>query len=171
MEGQAMSAVDAVRAAHAAGIKMTVDGECLLLEANAEPPGHVLDDLSRHKQSILALLRPRQDGWTALDWQAFFDERAGVAEFDGGSPRTEAEEQAFKQCVIEWLNRNPAPSVPACCVICGKSESGYQVVLPFGTEPGTHAWLHGECWPAWHKSRLAEAIVALGAMGIRSGNV
>jgi hypothetical protein len=86
-----MSAVDAVRAAHAAGIKMTVDGECLLLEANAEPPGHVLDDLSRHKQSILALLRPRQDGWTALDWQAFFDERAGVAEFDGGSPRTEAE--------------------------------------------------------------------------------
>jgi hypothetical protein len=27
------------------------------------------------------------------------------------------------------------------------------VVLPFGTEPETHAWLHAACWPAWHQAR------------------
>ena len=29
--------------------------------------------------------------WTEEDWQALFDERAGIMEFDGGLPRAEAE--------------------------------------------------------------------------------
>jgi hypothetical protein len=37
------------------------------------------------------------------------------------------------------------------------------VVLPFGNEPGTHAWLRAECWPAWHKARRANAVAALRA--------
>ena len=32
-------------------------------------------------------------------------ERAGIAEFDGGLPRPEAEALAFECCVVEWLNR------------------------------------------------------------------
>jgi len=28
-----------------------------------------------------------ESDWSAEDWQAFFDERAGVAEYDGGLPR------------------------------------------------------------------------------------
>ena len=36
------------------------------------------------------------------------------------------------------------------------------MVVPFGTEPATHTWLHAECWPAWHLARRAEAIAALG---------
>src|SRR3954468_14916795 len=28
-------------------------------------------------------LRPGDDGWSINDWQVFFDERAGIAEFDG----------------------------------------------------------------------------------------
>lgn len=43
----------------------------------------------RHKPGIVALLRPGRDGWSADDWLAFFDERAGIAEFDGESPRAE----------------------------------------------------------------------------------
>ena len=50
-------------------------------------PLAILDLLSRHKPGIVALLRPGRDGWSAEDWQAFFDERAGIAEFDGGLPR------------------------------------------------------------------------------------
>jgi hypothetical protein len=39
---------------------------------------------------VVALLRPAEDGWSIEDWQVFFDERAGVAEFDGGLPRIQA---------------------------------------------------------------------------------
>ena len=82
-----MSAAEALRAAQAAGVTVMFDGEGLLLEANAEPPQAVLDLLARHKLSILALLRSSQDGWTAEDWQARFDERAGFLEHDGGLSR------------------------------------------------------------------------------------
>jgi hypothetical protein len=51
-----MSAAEALRAAHAAGVTVMWDGEGLLLEANAEPPQAVLDVLSRHKAEVLAVL-------------------------------------------------------------------------------------------------------------------
>ena len=49
------------------------------------------------------MLRPGGDGWSGEDWRAFFDERAGIAEFDGGLPRDQAEARAFEDLVA------PAP--------------------------------------------------------------
>jgi hypothetical protein len=167
MAEAAVKAVEALSAALAAGIEITLDDKGLLLEANAEPPQLILDELTRHKPDILALLRPVQGGWTAGDWQAFFDERAGIAECDQGLPREQAEVQAFMHCLVEWLNRNPAQSIPGRCAMCSRPETPNAVVVPFGTEPGEHAWLHAECWPAWHGARRAAAIAALGAMGVR----
>ena len=86
-----MSAVEALRAAHAAGIQLGVDGEDLVLAASVPPPAAVIDLLSSHKASIVALLRPAEDGWSAEDRQVFFDERASIIEFDGGAPRAWAE--------------------------------------------------------------------------------
>src|SRR5262245_44741809 len=60
--------------------------------------------------------------------------------------------------VAEWLNQHPAPSSPDRCAWCGKDESP---VVPFGAGPGTHAWLHSECWSAWHQVRRAHAIAVL----------
>ena len=107
-----MSAAQALKAARAVGIHLEVDGDDLLLEAPAPPPSAILEVLSQHKAEIVAVLRPGPDGWSAEDWQVFFDERAGIIEFDGGLPRAEAEAQAFDCCVVEWLNRNPTPSAP-----------------------------------------------------------
>jgi hypothetical protein len=73
----------------------------------------------RHKPGIVALLRPSRDGWSAEDWQAFFDERAGSAEFDSGLPRPQAEVRAFAYCVVEWLNRNFVRSPTGRCLTCG----------------------------------------------------
>ena len=101
-----MSAADALRAARAAGVSVGIDGDDLVLQASAAPPPAVLDALLRHKPTIVALLRPANDEWSAEDWQAFFDERAGIAEFDGGLPRNAAEAKAFECCVAEWLNCN-----------------------------------------------------------------
>jgi len=163
-----MSAAEALRAAHAAGVTVMFDGEGLLLEANAEPPQAVLDQLARHKLSILALLRSSQDGWTAEDWQARFDERAGFLEHDDRLSATEAEVQAFECCIVEWLNRNPSFSPAGRCAWCGKAEMPSAVVLPFGTGEH-HAWLHADCWLAWHQSRRREAAMALSKMGIAPG--
>jgi hypothetical protein len=133
-----MSAVDALKAARAAGVEFVLDGDALALEAAAAPPPAVLDQLARYKTGLMALLRPTGDGWSALD--------AG--------------------CVVEWLNRNPDPSAPGRCAWCGGTECLGAVVLPFGTEPETHTWLHSYCWSAWHAARNAEAFRALAAMGI-----
>ena len=46
-----------------------------------------------------------------------------------------------------------------------KAETPRATVLPF--EAGEHhAWLHAECWPAWHQSPREEAALALRRMGI-----
>ena len=49
LEGAAMSAAEALKAARAAGIELGIDGDDLVLEATAPPPAAVLDLLSRHK--------------------------------------------------------------------------------------------------------------------------
>ena len=160
-----MSAAEALRAARAAGVTVMPDGESLVLEAKDEPSKAVLDALSRHKLAILALLRSGQDVWTAEDWRARFEERTAFLEHDGGLSRVDAEVHAFEHCIIEWLNANPSASPAGCCTWCGKAETLSATVLPFGVGEH-HAWLHAECWPAWHQSSQADAALALRRMGI-----
>ena len=97
-----MSVATALMEARAAGVRIGIDGDDLVLEASAPPPAAVLDHLSSHKAAIVTLLRPGCDGWSAEDWQVYFDERAGIAEFDGGLPRERAEALAFACCAAEW---------------------------------------------------------------------
>jgi hypothetical protein len=165
-----MSAVPALKAVRAAGVSVRVDGDDLEWEAETEapPPPALLDLLLHHKAEILRFLRPANDGWSPEDWEVFFDERAGIAEFDGGLTRTEAEERAFACCVTEWLNRNPTPSAPSRCLGCGGGERPRDPLLPFGTDTHGHAWLHRACWPVWYRARELEAIRALSVMGITS---
>ena len=155
-----MSAVEALKAARAAGVELALNGDNLALKAASAPPAAVLDALSRHKAEIVALLRP------AEDWQVFFDERAGIIEFDGGLPRAEAEVQAFDCCVVEWLNRNPAHSPAGSCLGCGDRDHAHDPLLPYGVEPARHVGLHSLCWSAWYEARKAKAASALAAMGI-----
>jgi hypothetical protein len=162
-----MSAAEALTLARAAGIQVGVDGDALVLEASAPPPAEVLDFLARHKADILTLFRPGSDGWSGEDWREFFDERAGIAEFDGGLPRDKAEARAFSCCVGEWLHRNPVRSPSGRCDHCGQSKG---MLLPYLTgysvsDPG-HTWLHQECSPAWHQAHRGQAVSALEAMGI-----
>jgi hypothetical protein len=161
-----MSAAEALNAARTAGIRLGIDGDALTLEAVNAPPPALLDLLARHKVGIIALLREGEDGWSGEDWLAYFDERAGIAESDGGLARDQAEIRAFTCCAAEWLNCNPVRSPAGRCLGCGGSEHAHDKLLPFGTEQTGHAWLHSCCWPAWHAARKAEAIAVLAAMGI-----
>lgn len=163
-----MNAAEALKAARAAGIHLEIDGHDLVLEASAPPPAAVLDLLSRYKTGIVTLLRPGPDGWSAEDWQVLFDERAGIAEFDGGLSRGQAEARAFACCAAEWLNRNPVRSPPGRCLGCGGDNHTHDPLLPFGIEPTGHAWLHSRCWPTWYAGCKAESVAALATMGIVS---
>ena len=125
----------------------------------------MIELLSRHKTEIIALLRLADDGWSALDWLTFFGERARMAAAHGLTG-IEADARAFDCCVVEWLNRNPVRRPSSRCLGCGQAEHSRDPLLPFGTEPTGHAWLHSRCWPAWHESRKAEAMVALAILGI-----
>jgi hypothetical protein len=161
-----MSAVHALKLAREAGIRIGIDGDALILGAETAPPPGVLELLARHKAQVIALLRSGRDGWSGEDWRAYFDERAAIAEFDGGLSRDEAEARAFACCVAEWLNRNSVRSPPGRCLGCGEAEHGQDPLLPFGTEVTGVAWLHSRCWAAWHASRKAEARAALSTFGI-----
>jgi hypothetical protein len=157
-----MSAAEALRAAHAAGVHITVDGADLVLEAAIPPPAAVLDELLRHKADIVVLLRPGRNIWSGEDWRAFFDERAGVAEFEDGLSRADAEAHALTCCVAEWLNHHPPRSVPGRCHGCGEGEHAGDPLLPFGTEDTGHTWLHSRCWSGWYAARIADAVAVFG---------
>ena len=161
-----MNAGQALKAARDAGVQIGIAGDVLMLNADTAPPHEVLELLSLHKSQVIALLRPGEDGWSGVDWLAFFDRRAGIAKFDGNLTRGEVDARAFSCCVSEWLNRNPVRSPPVRCLGCGDDEQGNDPLLPFGTEPTGHAWLHWRCWPAWYSSRRAEAVTALSIFGI-----
>ena len=104
--------------------------------------------------------------WILEDWQVYFDERAGIAEFDGGMPRDEAEAAAYEACLVEWLNLNPAVSSPSGhCAQCGGSDASGDILLPYGV--ATQTWLHSRCWPQWILKRRGEAEAALQILGIK----
>ncbi len=113
---------------------------------------------------------PERDGdWEAEDWRTHFDERAGIAEHDGGLTRADAERQAFDCCVVEWQWQNPPPaSGAAWCAHCRESlgEPGRDG-LPVLTGDGGHVWLHSGCHGGWTALRRAEAVAALAVYGLK----
>jgi hypothetical protein len=70
----------------------------------------------------------------------------------------QASERPTEDRIVEWLNQYPAPSFAGQCAWCSGRESEDAIVLPFGTEPGTHTWLHPGCWPAWQAMRRDRAV-------------
>jgi hypothetical protein len=125
-----MSAVHALKLARSAGIRIGIDGDALTLDANTAPPSDVLELLVLHKAQVIALLRTGRDGWSGDDWRTFFDERAGIAEFDGGLPRHEAEARAFACCVAEWPTAIRRARRPAAASAAAKPNTGKTRCFP-----------------------------------------
>jgi hypothetical protein len=164
-----MSAAETIRMAEASGIRLGVEGADLILDADLEPPIDVVNAIWRHKAEIIELLAPPGDRWTAEDWRALFEERAGIAEHGAGASRTEAETRAYESCVIEWLWRHPPSTLgPERCAYCDQplGEPG-RAGVPFLTGDGGHVWLHDGCHGDWTAQRRAEAVAALTNIGLR----
>jgi hypothetical protein len=132
-------------------------GDRLILRAGPTAiPATLVSRVRQAKADLLATLAAganRSNPWS--------DEEK---EHDRKPPHDPIGHRTIESRIVEWLNQHPNPSAPGPCGWCGRPESPGAVVLPFGTEPGMHAWLHAECWPDWHRARRAEAAAAVAAM-------
>jgi hypothetical protein len=101
----------------------------------------------------------------AHEWREYFDERAGVAEYDGGMSRAEAERQAFEVCVVKWMSFNPPAhydlgTCPNCYLPAVPETASLPVLIP----RGGHIWIHANCLESWQAGRRQEAIRCLKTM-------
>ncbi len=161
-----MRAIEALRLARESGVRFGIAGSDLILDADREPAPQVLEAIRCHKAGIVALLSAPVSDWTAEDWRAFFDERAGIGEHDGGFSRADAEARAYECCVVEWMNRNPVTSDTDRCAWCRNADHAGSQVVPFGAQEYGHTWLHSSCWSAWYAHRREQAFEALAVLGI-----
>ena len=143
------AAPDIVAQVRAAGGRIMMVEDRLKVRAPSPLPDELVVEIKQHKVEITDFLRDRKSPWAPDDWRAFFDERAAITEMDGGLSRAEAEDQAYKCCVVEWLNHNPAPSEAGRCAWCKRETNTDCQVMPFGMNGNDHTWLHTSCWPAW----------------------
>jgi hypothetical protein len=157
------------------GVKLEADGSKLIVDAPADVlTDELLSQLRANKAELLSLLRAPADepGWDAADWQAYFDERAGIREHDGGLPRADAESQAFGDAVAQWLCLNPVSASDPCrgCVHCGLHEQPGNTLLPVLACDG-HALVHDQCWKEWRAARtkLARAELEKALRSMASG--
>jgi hypothetical protein len=63
--------------------------------------------------------------------------------------------------ITRWFDAHPEPSPAEICAWCTTREQPSSVLLPYGTQAGTHTWLRAECWPAWSQARRNKAIKAV----------
>jgi hypothetical protein len=91
-----MTADALIRNAVAAGVVPRVKEEGLILSAAAKPDEDLLEQLRIAKPLIVEYLRGLAL-WDEDDWNALYDERAGIMEFDGGLSRAEAEARAREE--------------------------------------------------------------------------
>ncbi len=164
-----MTAHSILQCARDLGIRLSVEGDRLVVEADTEPPAEILDAIAAVKAEIIRQLTPEHSGvWTAEDWRFMYDERAGVAQYDQRITRVDAEALAFECCVVEWLDRNRVASTAGHCLWCGHPGGPGRILLRFGTVAKSRVWLHDECRSRWPKHRRKQAVEALAAMGIHA---
>ena len=153
-----MRAAEILRTARHTGIQLRVEGNDLVLEAAAAPSPGLLELLASHKSEIMALVRPTAGGWSGEDWQAFYEERAAIAEHDGGFQRLEAELVALEECVDRWLVTHPPAMAPrATCLHCGVVVEEGNSAVSIACTSQSLAKLHKTCAPRWLNNRKWEA--------------
>lgn len=101
--------------------------------------------------------------WSAADWVAFWEERAAIAEFDGGLTRAAAETVASDAFIARWLAVTPpAPGAPETCAACAKPAG------PIDSLPvliaGDVRSVHPGCARNFFERRQAQAHAALAAI-------
>ena len=164
-----MTAAAIIRGIRAAGGAISIADDRLKLLIPKSLADEIIPEIRAGKDAIRRALRYESgDPWEADDYRTLFEERAAIAEFDGGLSRDEAEAQARDDVVAEWRHRHPPePTNPGTCAHCDLAigEPG-EGGVPFLAGDHGHVWLHHPCWQSWTTRRREEAEKALAALGI-----
>jgi hypothetical protein len=160
-----MSAVQAIKAAHTAGIELSVAGNKLVVDAVSEPPPSVIENLRRYKLEIVELLRfggqlpeipqipesgpePRGGGRkAAIKGEACrdqYEERAAILEFDDWLPRAEAEAIARRQTESPYTIEQ-ASQIAHRDAGAGSDDQSPEVMLTSGLYTAAVAALRSQC--------------------------
>jgi hypothetical protein len=162
-----MSAAAIIERVRASGGEITLAADGIKIRVPASLRDRAVAEVKAHKAAIrFALKAETGDAWDPDDYRAFYDQVAGMLEFDNRLPHQKAEAFAFECCVTEWLNRNFEESPPGRCVHCGGGKRRLDPLLPLGIERTGYIWLHSGCREAWHANRRAKAFAALAEVGI-----
>ena len=165
-KGQGRTALDALRAARAAGIGLEISAGGLEIQAAWGAPPAVIEEVRRREADIVVLLTPGPGGMTGEDWIVLFEERAAIIEFEGGLSRREAERRAFECTLTVWRDLVPAVHAIGVCAHCGRRDEPGMPLVPYGTAEGGVTHLHSQCWPAWNAERIRCGTAFLNSLGI-----
>ncbi len=151
------------------GVVLEVRGGRLVVEGPSQPlTDTCVERLRALKGELIRILDLSGTArWDADDYQAFFDERAGVLEFEAGLACVEAERRAFSEIAQQWLSQNPAPATfpRGGCVHCLDDDQRGNPLLPV-LAAGGHTFLHDRCLDAWRTFRREQAETALRQLGV-----
>jgi hypothetical protein len=106
-----------------------------VLELFLHPPRPGVTDVTGVTTPFVTPKNPMVTLITPVTYQKQVSPVEGVTGINA-APRKRAETLAFEARIIEWLDRNPAPSPTGRCAWCGQLESDSASIVPFGTEPG-----------------------------------
>jgi hypothetical protein len=98
-------------------------------------------------------------------WRRLLAEKIETIVKMRGLPRPDAEAEAFRHIVIEYLNETLPGTDPRVCAHCRGPDLPLTPILPFGVGD-RHTWLHQRCRDRWADRRRAEAVATLAGMGI-----
>ncbi len=153
-----MSAIpDIIAQVRAAGGRVIIIEDRLKVRAPLPLPDKLVAELRLHKAELMAFLQDRKAAWTPEDWRAFFDERAGIAEHDGGLSRDDAERQAFECCVMEWRCQPKSSKHRDCLCPAPRRPVGVTAAMQPRMPAGARE--EGQAVP----SRFAYGLTAMGA--------
>lgn len=172
-----MDALTLLRQAQDVGLHVEPPGDKLLVRGPRRAES-VVKLLATHKAEVLALLAQAPDAPTAIAggdspaaapswWRGFFEERTAHRQYDGGYWRSEAEQLAFGEAILEWHRRHGAAADRQRCAGCGEvlpKETGLILAdgasVHFGCTRGANCLFY--CGANWHGA----AVAALHELGL-----
>jgi hypothetical protein len=130
----------------------------LRVYSEGEPDESLVRLLRDNKQAVMDAILAAE---TEPDrWRRALAEKVETIMQPRGLTRHDAEREAFRHLMVEYLNETHPNTDPTHCAHCSKTETPDATLLPLGWGE-RHAWLYRGCWEAWRAQRRVNAEDAL----------